>query len=74
MLFTFPEDARWNAEPRAAEFGVEIGEYRGRRPGPAGRVQRLPPERLTPSGAWKPTTSGGPGSSVSPSANSAAVH
>src|ERR1700732_1085521 len=24
-----PEDARWNAERPAVEFGVEIGEYRG---------------------------------------------
>ena len=29
MFFTFPEDARWNAEHRAVEFGVEIGEYAG---------------------------------------------
>ena len=29
MFFTFPEDARWNAEVQAVEFGVEIGEYRG---------------------------------------------
>jgi hypothetical protein len=25
MFFTFPEDARWNAERQAVEFGVEIG-------------------------------------------------
>jgi Protein of unknown function (DUF1488) len=48
MFFTFPEDARWNAESQAVEFGVEIGEYHGvvrvRR-----RVfQRLLPERPTP--------------------------
>ena len=29
MFFTFPEDARWNTERSAVEFGVEIGEYRG---------------------------------------------
>jgi hypothetical protein len=29
MFFTFPEDARWNAERQAAEFGVEIGEFHG---------------------------------------------
>jgi hypothetical protein len=29
MFFTFPEDARWNAERQAVEFGVEVGEYRG---------------------------------------------
>ena len=27
--FTFPEDAAWNAERWAVEFGVEIGEYCG---------------------------------------------
>lgn len=27
MLFTLPEDARWDAERQAVEFGVEIGEY-----------------------------------------------
>jgi hypothetical protein len=29
VLFTFPEDARWNVERQAVEFGVEIGEYHG---------------------------------------------
>ena len=29
MFFTFPKDARWNAERQAVEFGVEIGEYQG---------------------------------------------
>ena len=29
MLFTFPEDVRWNAERQVVEFGVEIGEYQG---------------------------------------------
>jgi len=29
MFFTFPEDARWNADRQAVEFGVEIGEYSG---------------------------------------------
>jgi hypothetical protein len=32
MLFTLPEDARWNAERQAVEFGVEIGEYHGASP------------------------------------------
>ena len=27
MFFTFPEDARWNAERQAVEFGVKIGEF-----------------------------------------------
>ena len=29
LFFTFPEDARWNPERIAVEFGVEIGEYQG---------------------------------------------
>lgn len=29
MFFAFPEDARWNPDRMAVEFGVEIGEYRG---------------------------------------------
>ena len=29
VFFTFPEDARWNPDRMAVEFGVEIGEYRG---------------------------------------------
>ena len=29
MFFRFPEDARWNAERDAVEFGVGIGEYEG---------------------------------------------
>jgi hypothetical protein len=29
VFFTFPEDARWNADREAVEFGVAIGEYEG---------------------------------------------
>jgi hypothetical protein len=29
MFFTFPEDARWNDERQAVQFGVVIGEYEG---------------------------------------------
>jgi len=29
-VFTFPDDAIWNEDRRALEFGVEVGEYRGR--------------------------------------------
>jgi hypothetical protein len=29
MFFTFPEDARWNPDHQAVEFGVSIGEYEG---------------------------------------------
>ncbi len=29
VLFTFPENARWNPERSAVEFGVSVGEYHG---------------------------------------------
>jgi hypothetical protein len=29
MLFTFPENARWNDDLLAVEFGVAVGEYEG---------------------------------------------
>jgi hypothetical protein len=29
VFFTFPEDARWNADRKEVEFGVEVGEYQG---------------------------------------------
>ena len=29
MFFRFPEDARWNADLQAVEFGVGVGEYDG---------------------------------------------
>jgi hypothetical protein len=45
--FNFPEDARWNAERQAVEFGVEIGEYRGVVRVPRRAFQRLPLERPT---------------------------
>jgi Protein of unknown function (DUF1488) len=48
MFFTFPEDARWNADRPAVEFGVEIGEYRGVVRVPRRVFQRLLPERPTP--------------------------
>lgn len=48
MFFTCPEDARWNADRQAVEFGVEIGEYRGVVRVPRRVFQRLLPERPTP--------------------------
>jgi hypothetical protein len=48
MFFTFPEDARWNAERQALEFGVEIGEYHGVVRVPRRVFRRLLPERPTP--------------------------
>jgi len=58
VFFTFPEDASWNAEQQAVEFGVEIGEYRG-----VVRVPRRVFQR--PSGASRRITSSGPGSRAS---------
>ena len=48
MFFTFPEDARWNAERQAVEFGIEIGEYRGVVRMPRRVFQRLLPETPIP--------------------------
>ena len=45
---SFPEDARWNAERQAVEFGVEIGEYYGVVRVPRRVFQRLFLERPTP--------------------------
>jgi hypothetical protein len=42
------QNARWNAEQQAVEFGVEIGEYRGVVRVPRRVFQRLLPERATP--------------------------
>jgi hypothetical protein len=48
MFFTFPENASWNAQRQAMEFGVEIGECRGGPRVPRRVFQRLVPERPTP--------------------------
>jgi hypothetical protein len=48
MFFTFPEDAPWNADRQAVEFGVEIGQYRGVVTAPRRVFQRLLPELPTP--------------------------
>jgi hypothetical protein len=29
IFFAFPEDARWNPDQMAVEFGIDLGEYRG---------------------------------------------
>ena len=42
-----PEDARWNTEPQAVEFGVEIGEYHSVVRVPRRVFPRLLPERPT---------------------------
>jgi Protein of unknown function (DUF1488) len=48
MFFTFPENAGWNAECQAVEFGVEIGEYQGVVRVPRRVFQRLLSETPTP--------------------------
>jgi hypothetical protein len=48
MFFTFPDDARWNAQRQAVEFGVEIGEYRGVVRVPRRVFQDLLPEPPAP--------------------------
>jgi hypothetical protein len=48
VFFTFPEDARWNAERQAMEFGVEIGECHGVVWVPRRVFQRLLPEWPAP--------------------------
>jgi hypothetical protein len=48
MFFSFPEDAHWNAEQQAVEFGVEIGEYRGVVRVSRRVFQRLLSDRPTP--------------------------
>ena len=48
MFFTFPENARWDTELQAVEFGVEIGEYQGVVRVPRRVFQRLLPDRPTP--------------------------
>ena len=55
MFFTLPEDARWNADRQAVEFGVEIGEYHG-------VFQRSSRSGQLPSGASEPLTYSEPGS------------
>jgi hypothetical protein len=65
MFVTFPEDARWNAERQAVEFGVEIGEYRGVVRVPRRVFQRLLPDGQPPSAASRRLTPSGPGSRAS---------
>jgi Protein of unknown function (DUF1488) len=48
VFFTFPDDARWNGEQEAVEFGVEVGEYRGVVRISRRALQRLLPNRPTP--------------------------
>ena len=68
MFFTFPEDAHWNAERQAVEFGVEIGEYHRVVTVPRRVFQRLLPERPHAREVRRSiVTSSGTGSRPSPS-------
>jgi Protein of unknown function (DUF1488) len=48
MFFIFPQNAHWNAELQAVEFGVGIGEYEGVVRLPQRVFQRLLPQSPTP--------------------------
>jgi hypothetical protein len=48
MFFTFPENARWNDERQAVEFGIAIGEYEGVVRIPWRVFRHLLPDRPTP--------------------------
>jgi hypothetical protein len=47
-IFTFPDDASWNEEARAVEFGIEVGEYQGRVFVPRAVFQALLPQAPLP--------------------------
>ena len=59
MFSNFHEDACWNADRQAVEFGVVVGEYEGVVRVPRRVFQRLLRTDLPPSGALKPITSSG---------------
>jgi hypothetical protein len=74
MFFIFPEDARWNAERQAVEFGVVIGEYEGVVLARGACFNACCKSGLLPSGASKRTTYSGRVSSALPSASSAGAN
>jgi len=48
MFFSFPEDARWNEDRQAVEFGIGIGEYEGVARVPRRVFRRLLDGAVTP--------------------------
>ena len=48
IFFTFPENARWNPERSAVEFGVSVGEYEGIVRVPRRAFQRILSQSPTP--------------------------
>ena len=47
-MFTFPDDASWNDTEAAVEFGIELGDYRGRVFIPSRVIQGLVGHRPSP--------------------------
>ena len=47
-LFSFPDDARWNPDTDAVEFGVVVGEYHGTVRLARQMLRRLMTEKATP--------------------------
>jgi hypothetical protein len=62
MFLTFPQDARWNAERQAVEFGVEIASTVAWSGSRGACFSGCSPSGPHPSGASKPPTSNEPGS------------
>ena len=48
MFFRFPEDAHWNTDAQAVEFGVGIGEYEGLVRVPRNAFRRFIDGAITP--------------------------
>ena len=48
MFFIFPDNARWNDDLKAVEFGVGVGEYQGTVRVPRHLFQRLIDGAVTP--------------------------
>ena len=61
IFFAFTEDARWNGERQAVEFGVEIGEYSGVVRVRGACSSAFCPSAPPPSDASRLTTYSGPG-------------
>jgi hypothetical protein len=63
VFFSFPEDARLNADRAAVEFSVILGEYPGTVRIGRRVFQHLLDQSPTPRYAWKRSISSAPGSS-----------
>jgi hypothetical protein len=71
MFFRFPEDARWNDDLQAVEFGVGVGEYNGVVRVPRQVFRRFLDGAVTPQRCLEAYISSEPGLSGSPSASCA---